>query len=454
MTISKIRDSASAPTLIDQEAIRRLRSEALPVGTKGLPLDARDRWTIDSIAGAGWNLLSGDLPLPLLTLNDAALRHNISTMAAYCREREILLAPHGKTTMAPQLFERQITAGSWALTAATPTHLSLYRAFGIGRVLYASELVERTALQWLASELNRDEAFDFYSLVDSIEGVARMTSVLEQEQLRAPVNVLIEIGHAGGRSGCRTIEDVYAVAEAVERSPSLRLAGVEAFEGTADSAVISTTSTNGAGSPKPVGALLDRVATAVRRLAERGFLELEREVVVSAGGSAFFDSVVEALSPLRTELPKLQLVLRSGSYITHDGGYYERTSPFGERAGSSSAHLDAALELWSVVLSRPEPTLAIMGAGKRDLPIDMGLPVPTRTWSASRGMQTLSSPGVKVSGVSDQHIHLRIGPDTPLEVGDLCAWTISHPCTAFDKWQLIPVVDGELTIVDAIRTFF
>jgi len=31
---------------------------------------------------------------------------------------------------------------------------------------------------------------------------------------------------------------------------------------------------------------------------------------------------------------------------------------------------------------------------------------------------------------------------------------ISHPCTAFDKWQLIPVVDEEYRIVDVVRTFF
>lgn len=454
MSGTELRDSTSLPTSIDHGAIRALRSEPLRAGTKGLPLGHHGQWTVDSVAEAGWNVLDGDLPLPLLTLRESALSHNIETMASYCREKEVLLAPHGKTTMAPQLFERQIAAGCWALTAATPTHLSLYRAFGVGRILYANELIEPTALRWLASELRGSDAFDFYCLVDSTEGVARMTTTLEQEKLRAPINVLIEIGHAGGRSGCRTNDDAYTVAEAVMRSRSLRLAGVEAFEGTVDNAVTSAPSTDGAGSSPTVSSLLDRVATVVRTLAERGALDVGEEIVVSAGGSAFFDSVVDTLTPLRGDLPSLQLVLRSGSYITHDGGYYARTSPLGNRASSGSAHLDAALELWSVVLSRPEPTLAIIGAGKRDLPIDMGFPTPTRTCSRTKGMQTLSSPGVRVSGVSDQHIHVRIDPETSLEVGDLCAWTISHPCTAFDKWQLIPVVDDELTIVDAIRTFF
>jgi D-serine dehydratase len=454
MSVSpEIRDPAPA-TRIDQASIVRLRSEPLPMGTKGLPLDDGEPWTVDTIAKAGWNILAEDLPFPVLTLNQSALTHNIATMAAYCRERGVLLAPHGKTTMAPQIFERQIAAGCWAVTAATPTHLALYRAFGIGRILYANELVEPKALRWLASELNRDDEFDFYSLVDSTDGVARMTSVLEQEELRAPVNVLIEIGHDGGRSGCRTLVDVLAVAEAVGHSPSLRLAGVEAFEGTIDDKVTSARSTGGIGTSRAVGDLLARVTASARKLTERGFLDTERGIIVSAGGSAFFDLVIDAFRALRSELPSLRPVLRSGCYVTHDGGYYARTSPLGQLAQQGSPSLHAALELWSVVLSRPEPDLAIIGAGKRDLPIDMGPPAPTRTWNPRRGMVRFPSQQVTVSGVSDQHIHVRIDPDTQLEVGDLCAWTISHPCTAFDKWRLIPVVDDDLTIVDAIRTFF
>jgi D-serine dehydratase len=450
---SDIPRSTVAATSIDHDTIRQVRSEPLPVGTKGLPLDGGGRLTIDAITKRGWNVLAGDLPLPLLTLSQSALSHNIETMAAYCRERGVLLAPHGKTTMAPQLFERQIAAGCWAMTAATPTHLSLYRTFGIGRILYANELVEPAALRWLASELNRDASFDFYSLVDSVAGVARMASVLDHEELRAPINVLIEIGHPGGRTGCRTASDVDAVASAVMRSSSLSLAGIEAFEGTLDGNVTSGASARGSGIP-PVEALLERVAAAVRSLARRGLFDEERGVVVSAGGSAFFDVVVNTLSPLRDELSGLRLVLRSGSYVTHDGGYYARTSPLAHRAPAGSATLKEALELWSVVLSRPEAKVAILGAGKRDLPIDMDLPAPTRMWSARSGIRSLKPPTAEVTGVSDQHLHLRIDPATQLEVGDLCALTISHPCTAFDKWRIIPIVNDDLTIIDAIRTYF
>jgi D-serine deaminase-like pyridoxal phosphate-dependent protein len=38
-------------------------------------------------------------------------------------------------------------------------------------------------------------------------------------------------------------------------------------------------------------------------------------------------------------------------------------------------------------------------------------------------------------------------------VGDWVDCGPSHPCTVFDKWQLLPVVDGD-TVVDLVRTWF
>jgi D-serine deaminase-like pyridoxal phosphate-dependent protein len=39
-------------------------------------------------------------------------------------------------------------------------------------------------------------------------------------------------------------------------------------------------------------------------------------------------------------------------------------------------------------------------------------------------------------------------------VGSRLEFGISHPCTVFDKWQLIPVLDDDGRVVDLIRTFF
>lgn len=430
-------ESTSTPS-IDASALERLRHERLPLGTKGLPLGGGRSWTIDSISRAGWNVLAHDLPFPVMTLRSEAVRRNVETMAKYCSDHGVLLAPHGKTTMAPQLFDLQIRAGCWAITAATPTHLSVYRAVGINRIFYANELVERSVISWLGREIASDPTFDFYCLVDSIEGVERMTSSLGSE-CNSPVNVLIEVGHNAGRAGCRTISHARQVAEAVDRSPRLRLVGVEAFEGTVTG-------------HDAVDPFLEIVASTVHELMEADLLR--SDAIVSAGGSAYFDRVVAAFDEVRHVYPDVRPVLRSGCYLTHDGGFYAEVSPFGDRGAPESPRFEAALEIWAVVLSRPESDLAIVGCGKRDVPIDLGMPTPTRSTSGGCEVRAFPAGDVSVRGISDQHLHIQIRPDLPLSVGDLCACSISHPCTAFDKWRVLPFVDEEFNVVDAVRTYF
>jgi D-serine deaminase-like pyridoxal phosphate-dependent protein len=135
-------------------------------------------------------------------------------------------------------------------------------------------------------------------------------------------------------------------------------------------------------------------------------------------------------------------VLRSGCYLTHDDGLYHRVSPLGE--------LRPALELWARVLSCPEPGLAIAGFGKRDAPYDFDLPV-VREVRRDGGAPAVD--GLRVEALNDQHAFLR-DADGVLRVGDVLVCGISHPCTAFDKWSLIPVLDERDTVVDAIRTLF
>jgi D-serine dehydratase len=120
--------------------------------------------------------------------------------------------------------------------------------------------------------------------------------------------------------------------------------------------------------------------------------------------------------------------------------------------------LTAALEVWAYVQSRPERTKAILTAGKRDLSYDVDLPVPLKWVRPHAGVDAGAiaelDPGHIVTGLNDQHCHVAVPADSPLQVGDMVALGISHPCTTFDKWQVIPVVDDKYTVVSAIKTFF
>jgi D-serine deaminase-like pyridoxal phosphate-dependent protein len=155
--------------------------------------------------------------------------------------------------------------------------------------------------------------------------------------------------------------------------------------------------------------------------------------------------VVELLTPEWKLDQQVDLVLRCGSYVTHDSALYERVSPL-------AGLLRPAIEAWGTVLSRPEPELAIVGFGKRDVPHDLELPMPDVVLGRS-GLRRVDGT-LTVTALNDQHGFLRLPPGDELAVGDLVGCGVCHPCTSFDKWRLIPVVDDDYTVVDAVRTFF
>jgi D-serine dehydratase len=355
-----------------------------------------------------------DVPLPLLVLRESALAHNLHLMQGWCDENRLSLAPHGKTTMAPALIRRQLDAGAWAITAATVQQLAVMRELGAPRVLLANQVVGAPEIAWLERERAGVEVL---CLVDSLAGVAALDA-----GVRAPLAVLVELGQS--RAGCRTDEEALAVADAVAASERLVLAGVEGYEGTlgADREPATLAA---------VDAFLDRLRAFAETLDARGAFAGRDEVVVTAGGSLFFDRVAERLRP-SLSVPA-RVVVRAGSYVTHDDGLYAAATPMRE--------LRPALELWARVLSCPEPGLAIAGFGKRDAPYDLGLPV------------VHGHPRVHVEALNDQHAFLR-DPDGELAVGDVLVCGISHPCTAFDKWPTIAVIDDDDMVVGAVQTRF
>ncbi len=407
------------------------------------PLDHRDRWApitagevpLDRVPDRGWHALS-DLMLPVVLLRETALRHNLDLMARFCSQHGVSLAPHGKTTMSPQLIARQLEAGAWGVTAASPAQARIFRAFGVRTIVIANQVVDPLGLAWMAAELERSPGVRLCCLVDSERAVALMDEALAG---RGPLPVLVEMGLAGGRTGCRSLEAGHRVAAAVRRSRALRLAGVECFEG-----VVS----------EP-GEQVDGVLRAVRSLAEslgrEGAFDQVDEVLVTAGGSAFFDRVVEHLAGGWDLGRPVRVVLRSGCYLTHDHGAYERLSPFGGRLPDWEP-LQQALEAWGLVHSRPEPGLAIVGFGKRDVSYDMGLPRPLRVRHAD-GRQRAAT-GMEVFRLNDQHAYVRLAPGDDLAVGDRLGCGLAHPCTVFDKWRSMPVVDDGYRVLDAVRTYF
>ena len=402
--------------------------------------------TIRAVRSRGWNALSGEFMLPVMVLKDSALRHNSKVMASYCVRHDVMLAPHGKTAMSPQLLKMQFDDGAWGVTAATMSQVRVWRAFGVNRVILANELVEPASVRWVASEMDADPEFAFYCLVDSVAGVRLLESALVDTARDRRLQVLVEVGPTGGRAGSRTHDQAFEVARAVAGSRRLALAGVEAFEGVLDVGTM-------AGTLEAVDGFLRDMRALVVELDGAGLFAEAPEVLVTAGGSAFPDRVVTELgSPWELGRP-VRIILRSGCYVTHDAVHYNHLSPFGGRI-PETAPLEEALEVWGAVLSLPEPGLALIGFGKRDVSHDLELPVPRFVKSSGPHPPRRLVGEASIFALNDQHAFMRVGPDASLNVGDLIGCGISHPCTAFDKWRLIPVVDDAYNVIDAMLTYF
>lgn len=426
------------------ELVSGLRAQPIPVGAKGWPA-AAEGMPVHQVAAQEWRVLNGDLPLPALVLREEALHFNIRTMAKWCRAAGVLLAPHAKTTMAPQIFDLQLGAGAWALTAATFVHARLYRHFGVQRILLASQLVEPQAIAWFANELDADPDFELVTLVDSVAGAKQLSRGLQKSNGHRQVDVMIEVGELGGRTGVRAPEEAVEVAQAVTDEPRLRLVGIEGFEGLLRSTSVDQEL------PR-VEAFLNRMQAAIDAVAKAQLFVGGESVIISAGGSAFFDRVVDRFRSATVQGQPATIILRSGAYVTQDDGAYRRLSALGDRATTDSEKLRNAIEVWSVVLSRPEPDLVILNMGKRDAPNDIEPPTPVLAHTPGEpSPRRLTG---RVVSLTDQHAHVRIDPACRLASGDLVGATVSHPCTAFDRWRLIPVIDENYHVVDAIYTFF
>ncbi|MCZ9881834.1 type III PLP-dependent enzyme domain-containing protein [Arthrobacter sp. B2a2-09] len=388
-----------------------------------------------------------DLQTPLLTLDAGAMRGNADRLASWCAEHGVLLAPHGKTTMAPQLWAEQLSRGAWGITVANFAQLRVAREFGVRRLQLANSLSDPHAIEWVAATASPDQPI--LSWVDSTVTVDVIGRTLEAVGSNAVLDVLVELGGIGGRTGVRGVEAALDVARAISASPHLRLVGVSGYEGSLAHAA-------DAGSLAAVRGYLGQLGELHQRLLEEGLYGSDA-VILTAGGSSYFDDVVGVLSPCITAGseagPRVELMIRSGAYIIHDDGFYRGISPFSRDGGEPFA---AAMHGWARVVSQPEPGLAILDAGKRDLPIDEGLPRPQLIGHTLGGpMQPLAA---EITAVNDQHCFMAFDAGTTtVRPGDVVRLGLSHPCTAFDKWTLIPVLadtDGDQTVVDLIHTFF
>ena len=423
-------------------------SETLDAATKGYPLSS-PAVTISAIGAQHWSVLNGDLPLPLAVIRDSALAHNHAWMRDFTASTGVLLAPHGKTTMAPQIFAQQLAAGAWGITVANVQQLGLCVRFGVRRVIMANQLLGAAEVGAVIRLREEHPDLEFHFLVDSQAQLASIEHLAASQTMSRKLTALVELGLPGGRTGARTFDEAIAIARAVAASKAVALSGLECYEG------LQITGDSGRDEIVVTG-LMQRVHD-VALACDREGLFAGPSIILTAGGSAAFDIVARDL-PMKLSKPVLT-ILRSGCYVTHDSGFYNRMLQ-GVKARSGAAWqsrpgLQPALEVWSRVQSCPEPGLALLTMGKRDASFDLDMPIPGKRYRPGTDAAPQPAPSSwKIANMNDQHAYLRFSAADAPQVGDLVGCGISHPCTTFDKWRALFTVDDDYRVTGAIRTFF
>ncbi len=386
------------------------------------------------------NLLNEDVCLPAAVIKKAALENNIQWMQRYADTRGVSLAPHGKTTMTPWIFQQQQQAGAWAVGVGSAWQASIAMIGGVKRVLMVNQLVGKANMQLVSKLKSAYQDVDYLCCVDSIANAKTLSAFFSAQHQR--LDILIELGVPGGRCGCRTAEQALVLAEAISDLPGLRLRGLELYEGVLHGE-----------NPQPKVEALLRDAAALACQLER---YVEGEFILTGAGSVWYDVVCNVW--LDAQKPaNCRVVIRPGCYITHDAGIYQEAQDElmarDNVACDLGGDLVSALELVAMVQSVPESDRAIVNFGKRDSAFDAGLPQPVAHYRQGKAL-ALPAETIETTGIMDQHAMLKLKPGCDVQVGDILVFSTSHPCLTFDKWKALLLVDEQYNVLDTLETAF
>ena len=425
--------------------LQKIQEELVPSSEKGMP--PGPPVVLGDIGRQGWHMLREDMSFPLAIIRKSALLHNALWMQRFARDQDVWLYPHGKTTMSPQIFSLQLEHGCKGITAANPIQAEICLQHGVESVFIANQVTGRQSLRRLVDLCDEYPRASFFLIVDSVHNASELASCLRGPIAAGQLALLIEIGAPGGRTGLRNADEACELARVLQEL-GIPASGLEAYEGIFNMADFGKATAQ-------VEALLEQIGDCYRTM-DSHELFAPGTAYLSAGGSAFYDLVAQRLRTL-SDARALQVIIRSGCSISHDHGMYQRAYRDMLARGLIAPldHLQPALEVWAQVQSQPEPGLAFANAGKRDLSYDIELPL-VRWWfrpGVHSEPQAIDQ-SIRVTGLNDQHAYLHFEQEADLRVGDLLGFGISHPCTTFDKWKYLFLVDDDYGISGAIKTFF
>ncbi|MDX8465679.1 alanine racemase [Mesorhizobium sp. VK23B] len=418
-------------------------SEQLDHTVRGIPpgVDIPDR----AVATQRWAPADGSMALPVLTMDMEAFASNAKAFLEFAADEGVDLAPHAKTPMIPEIAASLVERGAWGATVANTQQLAVILGGGIRNIIFASPPGGAIGCAHLAKTLSLYPGSNVYVFLDSFETVNALCSALKQNPGTTAYG-LIEVGF--GRTGARTLERCLEIRDAIrETGGAIRLGGIATYE----AAAITATESSAATFARLFRLVADAYASVVAETRS------DEPVIISAGGSVYFDEVIHALKPLVVERRESKLVLRSGALFFSDDGLYQRAfSAMAERglATPIARAVRPTLSLWAEVISVPEDRLAIAGFGMRDAPNDQGLPIVRRVLRDGKAVEIDPSLLPQVDKLNDQHAFLVGRSVGRLKVGDIIELGISHPCTALQRWRVVFGLGKDGRVERVFRTQF
>lgn len=398
----------------------------------------------------GWHILNEEVSFPIAVIKQSQLDNNIDWMQTFSEQTNVLLAPHGKTTMAPELFSMQQKNGCWGISLATVHQVVNAASHGINKIILANQLVGKYHMSLIAdllsSNATRQVPLEMHCFVDSIQNINALGEYFSSRGIK--LNVLLEFGVDGGRCGWRDLDNVGIIVKAIKQHQSLNFCGVSFYEG-----VI-----HGENAHKHIESFVAKVCEISVSLQTQNQFTTDKPIITGAG-SAWYDIVAKEFNlGLKDKSHGFMPIIRPGCYVIHDTGIYENAQnkviQRSQVACDVSGELVSSLTLWAYVISVPEPNLAIVGLGKRDVAFDAGLPTPQSIYKPGTTAPKPLNNKSEVIDIMDQHCMMKVSETTKVSPGDIVSFSSSHPCLTIDKWRQIGIVDDHFVVNRTIKTFF
>ncbi len=291
-----------------------------------------------------------DIQTPCLVLDLDALERNVKKMGDYAIANGMRHRAHGKMHKSVDVLKLQQDLGAaCGVCCQKVSEAEVFARGGIKDVMISNQVTDPAKIKRLAAMPKLGARI--LVCVDDPENVAALSAAAVEAGTE--LEALVEIDCGAGRCGVTTTQDVVNIAKLIDAAPSLKFAGIQAYQGAMQHMDLY------ADRKEKLDVAIDQVADAVQGLKSN---DLECEIVGGGGtGSYYFESSSNVYNELQC-----------GSYAFMDADYGRILDENDKRI--DDGEWENSLFLLTTVMSHSKADKAIVDAGLKAQSVDSGLP--------------------------------------------------------------------------------